>query len=160
LILAGLALWMVIPSATAAQPNAADFSASFSGTFQITGDVGNSGLFIVEESGSGSEQTLGAFSYETRLMHNLARRPPGCGPGSSTGTGGSASLTFADGVLRLERKSGAVCFAFPFINVEEEWVIASGTGAYAGVTGKFTRRLTGDVRFGTATGSIDGEVKL
>lgn len=144
----------------AAKPTSNAFEAAFMGVFEITGDIGGSGLFVVEETGSGIEQTeLGAFAYTTSVFQNLARVPAGCGRNSSTGVGGSAVLTFAGGQLRLHRTSGAVCFSFPTIRVEEEWVIASGTGDYVGATGKLSREFVGDVRFGAAAGTIRGVIR-
>lgn len=135
------------------------FNATFTGNFSITGDVGKSVLFMVVESGSGNEtEKLGAFTYSTSLLHNLALTPSGCGSGSSTGVDGSGILTFTDGQLRLHRVSGITCFAFPTIQVEEQWVITSGTGAYTGATGKLSRNLVGDVRFGTSVGSFNGTI--
>jgi hypothetical protein len=136
------------------------FEATFTGNFYITVDVGKSGLFIVEETGSGNEvENLGSFTYTTSLLHNLALTPPGCGSGSSTGVDGSGISTFADGQLWLHRVSGITCFEFPTIRVEEQWVITSGTGAYTGATGKLSRNLIGDVRFGTSVGSLSGTIK-
>jgi hypothetical protein len=136
------------------------FEAAFAGNFYLTGDVGKSVLFMVAETGSGYEvEKLGAFTYTTSLFNNLALTPPGCGSGSSTGADGSAVLTFADGQLRLHRVSGTVCFSFPTIRVVEQWVIASGTGAYIGATGNLSRQLTGDVRFGTSVGSLSGTIR-
>lgn len=151
---------LTAPQATAKQTTN-PFAATFTGNFEITGDVGESGLFIVEESGSGNEQEkLGAFTYTTSVLQNLARTPPGCGRNSSTGVDGSAVLTFADGQLKLQRISGIVCFSFPTIRVEDHWVIASGTGNYVGTTGTLSRELDGDVRFGTAVGTIIGAIKF
>lgn len=144
----------------AAEQTSDPFDATFSGNFYITGDDGKSGLFIVEETGSGNEvANLGSFTYTTSLLHNLAVTPTGCGSGSSTGVDGSGIFTFADGQLRLHRVSGITCFEFPTIRVEEQWVIASGTGAYSGATGKLSRNLIGDVRFGTSVGSLSGTIK-
>lgn len=143
-----------------ARPNASPFEANFTGEFWIAGDVGKSVLFRVEEAGSGQEQALGNFSYTASLRQNLARIPPGCGPNSSTSVDGSTVLSFADGEMNLKRTSGIVCFAFPFINVEERWVIASGTGSYIGAAGQVSRQLVGDVRFGTTVGTISGVIKL
>ncbi|MBM4028627.1 MAG: hypothetical protein FJ280_25010 [Planctomycetes bacterium] len=82
----------------AAKPTANAFETAFTGVFEIAGDIGGSGLFVVEETGSGIEETeLGAFTYTTSVFQNLARVPVGCGRNSSTGVGGSAVLTFADG---------------------------------------------------------------
>jgi hypothetical protein len=145
----------------AATPQSQPFEAVFSGIFAITGDVGHSGLFRVEESGSGIEQgELGAFSYTTALLQNSAHIPPGCGSGSSTGVDGSSVLKFADGDLRLQRTSGTACFAFPTVQIEERWVIASGTGAYIGASGELSRELVGDVRYGTSAGTLSGTIRL
>jgi hypothetical protein len=144
----------------AAEPASNPFEAAFTGIFEITGDVGESGLFVVVEAGSGAEQTgFGAFTYRTSVFQNLARLPAGCGRNSSTGVDGSAVLTFADGQLALHRTSGTVCFAFPTIRVEEEWVVASGTGDLIGVTGRLSREFVGDVRFGTAVGTVRGVIR-
>ncbi len=163
LVSAIMLMMLVLGGVTArpatAQPNAGPLEANFTGEFWIAGDVGKSVLFIVEETGSGQEQTLGNFSYAASLRQNLARTPPGCGPNSSTGVDGSAVLSFADGEINLKRTSGTVCFAFPFINVEEKWVITSGTGSYTGTTGQVSRQLTGDVRSGTTAGTISGTIK-
>ncbi|MCK6623771.1 MAG: hypothetical protein DPW09_19205 [Anaerolineae bacterium] len=159
-ILMMLVLGGVAARPATAQPSAGPFEANFTGEFWIAGDVGKSVLFIVEETGSGQEQALGNFSYAASLRQNLARTPPGCGPNSSTGVDGSAVLSFADGEITLKRTSGTVCFAFPFINVEENWVITSGTGSYTGTTGQVSRQLAGDVRSGTTEGTISGVIKL
>lgn len=159
ILTAFLLVSLAVPQATA-KPNTSPFEANFEGKFWIAGDVGKSVLFIVEETGNGQEQALGNFSYTASLRQNLARTPPGCGPNSSTGVDGSAVLSFADGEINLKRTSGTVCFAFPYINVEEKWIIASGTGNYIGATGQVSRQLTGDVGSGTTEGTISGAIKL
>jgi hypothetical protein len=159
-ILMMLVLGGIAAQPVEAQPNTGPFEANFRGKFWVVDDVGKSVLFIVEEAGSGQEQALGNFSYAASLPQNLARTPPGCGPNSSTGVDGSAILSFADGEITLKRTFGTVCFAFPLINVEENWVITSGTGSYIGATGKLSRQLAGDVRFGTTVGTISGAINL
>ncbi|HEY5730457.1 MAG TPA: hypothetical protein VIS72_10430 [Anaerolineales bacterium] len=159
LLAVSLLMSLTAPKAAAMQASSS-FEATFAGTFQITEDVGNSPVFVVQEAGSGDEQTFGDFTYTTYLLQNLARIPPGCGRSSSTGVGGSAELSFADGVINLRRISGTVCFAFPNINVEESWVIASGTGNYAGATGTLSRQLVGNVISGVSSGMISGTINL
>jgi hypothetical protein len=139
-----LLISLVVPQASAKRTSSS-FDATFAGDFWLAGDVAKSKLFIVEESGVGNDQTFGDFTYTTYLLHNLARIPPGCGPGSSTGVDGSAVLTLADGQIRLKRISATACFLFPIIDLEEQWVIASGTGNYVGATGILSRKLDGDV---------------
>lgn len=135
--------------------------AAFTGTFAITGDIGQSVLFVIEETGSGNEQTeLGHFSYTSTVTQNLARVPDGCGSNSSTGVAGTAVLSFSDGELRLKRSSGTSCFAFPAIHIEEQWVIASGTGRYLGATGDLLRIADGDVRYRTTRGTFSGVIRL
>ncbi len=134
--------------------------AEISGVFGVTGVIGESVLFIVEESGGGTEPTLGSFNYSTFLMHNLAHAPPDCGPLSSTGIGGSASLVFANGSLRLKRTSGVACITGPTIRVEEHWVIASGTGEYIDASGSLSRVLDGFLPTGAADGKITGTLRL
>ncbi len=154
-----LLMGLVAPQAAAMQTSSS-FDAAFAGSFQISGDVGNSSLFIVQEAGSGDERTFGDFTYSASLFQNLARVPAGCGPSSSTGVGGFAVLNFADGEINLRRVSGTVCFAFPIISVEESWMIASGTGSYVGATGKLSRQLKGNVIRGTTSGTINGVINL
>lgn len=143
-----------------AKQTTSPFEANFTGVFEITGDAGKSVVFILEESGAGSEQTLGAFTYTTSLMNSVARRPPGCGPGSSTSVNGKAVLTFGDGEIWLKLTSGTACFLFPIVTVEDSWVITSGTGNYVGATGKLSRTLDGNVISGIAVGDFDGTIKL
>jgi len=134
--------------------------ATFTGMFEIVGDIGQSGLFEVEEAGSGVEQAgWGTFTYTASVRHNLARAPVSCGSNSSTGVGGSAVLTFASGQVWLHRSSGAACFLFPTIQVTEEWIIAGGTGDYLGATGNLVREFSGDVRNGATTGSLQGVIR-
>jgi hypothetical protein len=142
-----------------AKPDLMPFEASFAGTFSVAGDVGRSVLFVVQESGTGTTQASAAFNYTSSVLQNLARTPPGCGPSSSTGVDGFAVLSFGDGELTLKRIAGTSCFAFPNITVEEQWIIGGGTGAYAGATGALWRRMTGDVRFGSASGSLTGAIR-
>jgi hypothetical protein len=158
-MVAVLLLALSAPQASAGQ-DANPFEAGFAGKFAVTGDVGGSGIFVVAEAGGGSEAALGEFTYTGSVFQSQARAPAGCGGGSSTGVDGAAVLTFADGELRLKRTAGTSCFAFPTIHVEEQWVIASGTGNYVGAIGKLSRALVGDVRFGTATGMLSGSILL
>ena len=150
---------LAAPQATAKQTSSL-FEATFTGEFRIAGDVGKSVLFVVEESHIGEELTLGAFTYTAFLLHNVARIPPDCYPGSSTGVDGSAVLTFGDDQIRLKRISGTACFEFPTVEIEEQWVIASGTGNYRGATGKLSRQLDGDVGSWTAVGTINGTIRF
>ena len=46
------------------------------------------------------------------------------------------------------------------VGPEESWVVDGGSGRYRGASGRLLRRMTGDVRFGTATGSFSGSLKL
>jgi len=156
------AIFLVSLSAqqTTAHPVFATFDADIIGEFKVSGANGESPLFLVQESGTGYETTLGGFTYTTYLLHNLARVPEGCGPDSSTAIDGFAVFTFADGQMRLERVSGTACFSFPIIELEEHWRIASGTGAYVSATGKLIRTYNGDVRYLSGTGDFSGSVKL
>jgi hypothetical protein len=162
LVLAVFLLVSLVFPQPAAGKTSSLFEATLTGDFGITGDVGGSPLFIVEESGTGNEKILGAFTFESYLTHNLARVPPGCGPNSSTGVGGSSVLTFVDGSgqLKLKRISGTACFSFPFVTAEEEWVISSGTGNYVGASGKLSRQYVADVRSWIAVGPLSGTIKL
>jgi hypothetical protein len=92
------------------------------------------------------------------LIQNLARIPAGCGPNSSTGVDGKAVLNFGDGTIRLKRTSGLACFSFPFVNLDEEWVVTSGTGNYVGVSGKLTRHGVGNVIDGSFVGYVSGTI--
>jgi hypothetical protein len=145
---------------TTAHPAFTDFSADIDGMFMVSGANGESPLFVVEESGTGYETTLGGFTYTTYLLHNLARVPEGCGFNSSTGVEGIGVFNFPDGQMRLERISSSSCFAFPLVVLEESWRIASGTGAYVGTTGKLVRTFTGDVRTGMGFGAFTGTIKM
>lgn len=145
---------------TTAHPVFATFDSEINGAFEVSGANGESPLFVVQESGTGYEATLGGFSYTTYLLHNLARVPEGCGFNSSSAIDGFAVFTFADGQMRLERVSGSACFSFPVIELEEHWRIASGTGAYVSATGKLIRTYGGDVTTGSGVGAFRGSVKL
>ena len=145
---------------TTAHPIFTTFDAGIEGFFSVSGANGESPLFVVEESGTGYELTLGGFTYATDLLHNMARAPDDCGPGSSTDLGGFGTMTFADGQMWLHRVSGSACFEFPFVELDEEWRIASGTGAYVGATGKLVRTYVGDVRTGMGSGAFSGTIKL
>lgn len=162
LIAAVLVLFLsaiVAPLAIAKQ-STQPFEATITGSFQIAGDVGNSVLFTVTESGSGTEATLGEFTIEASVIQNLARIPAGCGPNSSTGVDGTAVLTFADGTISLKRTAGTACFSFPFIHLEEQWVVAGGTGSFVGASGKLLRQADGNVLSGSFVGTISGTIKL
>ena len=101
------------PLGFAVGPGVIPFDANIDGQFVITGGIGQSPLFVVEESGAGVETTLGTFTYTTYLLHNLARPPEICATyNSSTAVDGFAVLNFADGQFRLKRVSGTVCFAY------------------------------------------------
>lgn len=149
----------LISGQVVARPDLMPFEATFAGTFSVAGDVGRSVLFAVHKSGTGSTQASAAFSYTASVLQNPARTPPDCGPSSSTGVDGFAVLSFADGELTLKRIAGTSCFAFPHTTVEEQWLVGSGRGAYAGATGALWRRMAGDVRFGTASGSLSGALR-
>lgn len=138
------------------------FDAGIDGQFEVTEFIGDSPLFVVEESGVGYEPTLGAFTYTTYLFHNLARVPDDddCGTFSSTAVGGSGVLNFADGQMRLQRVSGTACLMSSIIVLEEWWRIASGTGAYVGATGSLIREFYGDVPSGLGQGTIQGTIRL
>ena len=90
---------------TTAKPVFTTFDADIQGFFFVSGANGESPLFVVEESGTGYELMLGGFTYTTDLLHNMARAPDGCGPGSSTDLGGFGIMTFAEGELWLHRIS-------------------------------------------------------
>ena len=145
---------------TTAQPTFTTFDADIQGLFFVSGANGESPLFVVEESGTGYELMLGGFTFTTDLLHNMARAPEGCGPASSTDLGGFGIMTFPEGQLWLHRISGSACFNFPVIELDEQWRIASGTGAYLGATGKLVRTYVGDVISGTGSGTFSGTIKL
>lgn len=149
-----------VPLASAAAARHVSFEATADGSFWIPGDVGSSPLFVVQETGDGSADDLGALHYELSVVQNMALPPAGCGPSSSTGASGAGVLTLPDGALSLHRSAGTSCFAFPLLEVEESWVVDGGSGRYRGASGRLLRRMTGDVRYGTATGSFSGSLKL
>jgi hypothetical protein len=138
------------------------FHATFEGTFDVPGSPGNSGpVFYVDETGSGTEATLGAFSYTTHLTQNTSHEPNGdCGEFSSSDVDGKAMLSFAGGDLNLRRSSGDACFNYPMVEATERWVIVGGSGTYRGTTGTLTRHWTGDVTTGAAEGTMDGTIRL
>ncbi len=135
------------------------FDATFSAAFAVA-DVGRSDLFIVRESGNGEEERQGTFTYTSAVIQDLRRLPAGCGPNSSRGVTGSATLSFVNGDLRLFRLSGDACFSFPFVEASEAWVATGGTGSYRGATGHLAREFVGDVTTLTATGAWTGELRL
>ena len=151
-VLAGLAVPPVV--AGAGGTGVAALDATFEGSFTLSGPD-RSPIFKVTESGGGSAVGLpsGSFSYELWVIQDLRRRPSGCGPNSSTGHHGLATLAFADGDLRLRRVAGEACFVFPFVIGTEEWVAAGGTGPYRTSNVGIRRTFRGDVRTGTVTGS-------
>ena len=150
-VLAGLAVPPVVAGAGATGVAALD--ATFEGSFTVSGPD-RSPIFTVTEAGRGSAFGLpsGAFSYELWVIQDLRRRPSGCGPNSSTGHHGLATLAFADGDLRLRRVAGEACFVFPFVIGTEEWVAAGGTGPYRTSTAGVRRTFRGDVKTGAVTG--------
>ncbi|MGH9277274.1 MAG: hypothetical protein ACRD12_04110 [Acidimicrobiales bacterium] len=152
-------LFLASPSAQGSPISTIGFDATFSASFSVE-DLGRSALFIVRESGSGEEERQGAFTYTSSVIQDLRRRPAGCGPNSSRGVTGSATLSFVDGDLRLLRLSGEACFSFPFVEASEDWVATSGTGSYRGATGHLAREWVGDVRSQTAMGAWTGELRL
>lgn len=154
------ALLAAAPLAASAGAQTLSFEATTSGDFWIAGDVGGSPLFVVQETGVGSADDLGSLDYVLSVVQNLARPPDGCGPSSSTGTSGVALLNLTNGALSLHRSAGSSCFSFPYVVLEETWVVGGGSGRYQGATGKLVRRVTGDVRFGSTTGSLSGRLKL
>jgi len=138
-----------------------EISAGFSGTFEVAGETGRSSVFTVQELGTGEEGALGPYGYTVTVQQNAARPPASCPtPNSSTGAGGTASITLEDGTLSLRRRSGEACFAFPNVHGTETWVISNGTDRYRGASGALTRAFTADVRFGTLTGTWTGSVVL
>jgi hypothetical protein len=145
---------------TSAAPTTTPFEATLTGEFWIAGDVGRSPLFVVQESGSGVADELGSMHYELSVVQNMARPPTSCGPSSSTGTSGVALLTLDDGALSLHRSAGSSCFSFPLVELEESWVVGGGSGRYHGASGKLVRRVTGDVRNGSVSGSLSGNLKM
>lgn len=150
-VLAGLAGPPVVAGAGAT--GVASLEATSEGSFTVSGPD-RSPIFTVTETGRGS--ALGppssSFSYELWVIQDLRRRPSGCGPNSSTGHHGLATLAFADGDLRLRRVAGEACFVFPFVIGTEEWVAAGGTGPYRTSTAGVRRTFRGDVRTGAVTG--------
>jgi hypothetical protein len=150
-VLAGLAVPPFVVGAGATGVAALD--ATFEGSFTVAGPD-RSPIFTVTEAGRGSALGLpsGAFSYELWVVQDLRFRPSGCGPNSSTGHHGLATLSFADGHLRLRRVAGEACFAFPIVIGTEEWVASGGTGPYRTSTAGVRRTFRGDVRTGTLTG--------
>ncbi len=152
--------WAATPSPAAAKPDSTAFSATVAGTFSIAGDVGKSVLFAVQESGTGNAQATLEFTYRLSVLQNLAKVPEGCGPSSSSAVEGFGVLSFTDGDLTLRRVAGTSCFAFPTITVEEQWVVSSGTGRYVGATGVLWRQMTGDVRFGSTSGILQGMIRF
>jgi hypothetical protein len=130
------------------------FDATFAGSSSLSGPD-QSPVFGVTEQGSGSEVGIpsGSFAYELWVVQDTRLRPDGCGPNSSTGRAGMATLTFGDGELRLRRIGGEACFAFPFVTGTEEWVALGGSGPYRSSTAVLTRAFTLDVRTGSVTGS-------
>lgn len=131
----------------------APLDAPFEGSFAVSGSD-QSPVFTVTESGTGTDVgiPIGAFTYDLWVTQDLRRRPSGCGPNSSTGRQGLATLRFADGDLRLRRVTGDACFSFPFVMGTEEWVAVGGTRAYRTTTGRVSRTFQGDVRRGSVTG--------
>ena len=152
--------WSAVPSRAATKPDWTAFSATLAGTFSIAGDVGKSVLFAVQESGTGNAQAALVFTYRLSVLQNLAHVPSGCGPSSSSAVDGFGVLSFTDGDVTLRRVAGTSCFAFPTINVEEQWVVSSGTGRYVGASGVLWRQMIGDVRFGSTSGSLQGMIKF
>ena len=161
LLLAAVASLAAMSGVATAEQTVMPFNAEIAGSFAVTGGVGDSPLFVVEESGAGEETTLGAFTYTTYLLHNLARVPRICefDYWSSSGVDGFGVLTFAVGQLRLERVSGTSCFDAPLISIDERWRIASGTGLFVGATGKLTRSYDGSVVTGLGEGVFTGTIK-
>ena len=157
-------LMLVVAAAAASansKPEIIDFDAAINGSFQITRRVGDvSVLIVIEEEGTGIEGTLGTFDFTSYLFHDDNRPRDGCGPLSTTGVDGSATLTFADGDLRLKRTSAETCFVYPNITVKSEWRIASGTGRYKGATGSLEKNFVGTLPSYTGTGTLIGNIKL
>ena len=129
------------------------FDATFAGSFSLSGPE-QSPVFTVTEQGSGSEVGIpsGSFTYELWVVQDTRRRPDGCGPNSSTGRHGLATLTFGDGELRLRRVGGEACFAFPFVTGTEEWAVLGGSDPYRSNTAVLNRAFTLDVRTGSVSG--------
>lgn len=161
LLQAATASLTVMSALAIAQQTVMPFDAEIAGAFAVTAGVGESPLFVVEETGAGEEATLGAFTYTTYLLHNLARVPSSCefDYWSSSGVDGFGVLTFAYGQLRLERVSADSCFEFPAISIDERWRIASGTGVFVGATGKLTRSYDGYITTGLGEGVFTGTIK-
>ena len=117
--------------AAAGTTGVAAIDATFAGSFTVAGPD-RSPIFTVTEAGRGSALGLpsGTFSYELWVVQELRRRPSGCGPNSSTGHHGLATLALADGHLRLRRDAGEACLSFPFVIGTEEWAAVGGSGPY------------------------------
>ncbi len=129
------------------------FDPTFAGSVSLSGPE-QSPVFTVTEQGSGSEVGIpsGSFAYESWVVQDTRLRPDGCGPNSSTGRHGMATLMFSDGELRLRRVGGAACFAFPFVTGTEEWVALGGSGPYRSREAVLHRAFRLDVRTGSVTG--------
>ncbi len=146
-----------------------DFVAFHDGVFTpgpFPGSPDRSVFLTVFESATGYAEGFGYFEFDSSLKHNTARVPSWCTSGiGNTGVGGSATMIFEDGLMRLKRVSGQACVdpIFPPIVVnQEQWVVvAGGTGSYSKAKGKLTRELIGsliDFTFENAT--FRGTIRL
>ncbi len=93
-----------------------------------------------------------SVAYELWVVQDTRHRPDGCGPNSSTGRHGMATLTFRDGELRVRRIGGEACFAFPFVTGREEWAALGDSGPYRSSRAVLHRAFRLDVRTGSVTG--------
>ena len=134
------------------------FDGTMDGQF-MTGPGNAPSTFTVRTIGLG-DSTLGALSYAAFALHDMSDAPPNCGPYSSIGIGGHASLVFADGSLRLERDIGDACFNYPFIEVSETYRVVGGTGIFKGAKGDVGAELDGEVIDYTISIDFYGMIKL
>ena len=134
------------------------FDGTMDGQF-MTGPGNAPATFSVRTIALGNS-TLGSLSFAAYAFQDLSEVPPGCGPSSSIGAGGHASLILAGGSLHLERDLGDACFKYPFIDVSETYRVVGGTGLFEDAKGDVSAELNGEVIDYTITIEFHGLIKL
>jgi hypothetical protein len=134
------------------------FDGTMAGQF-MTGP-GNAPLAFTVRTIAIGNSTLGPLSFAAFAFQDMSEAPPDCGPYSSIGTGGRASLIFADGTLELERDLGDACFWAPLIEVSETYRVVGGTGRFDDARGDVSAQLYGEVEYYTLTIDFSGIIEV
>jgi len=145
---------LVLPALALPMQAAADdhvpLKGSETGTFQLVGPCGTSGV-IVDVTGTGHSTALGKYDGNFRECLD---------PATGAVTGGTFTLTAANGDKVFGTYGGQ---AFPTANpnvvhYQDPGVITGGTGRFAGAGGTMTTSGLANLATGEYTGTMTGSV--